>query len=63
MKQNHFGGVSLIFKNMEKGRFYFCSNCRRRDANKYCLYAPHGAAADDRDSHYCIEKGIFILQE
>lgn len=48
---------------MHKGRFYFCSNCRRRDDNKYCPYAPHGDAADDRDAHYCIEKGIFILQE
>lgn len=48
---------------MEKGRFYFCCNCGRRDVHNYCPFAPHGDAADDRDAYKCIESGDFILIE
>ena len=63
VKQSRYGGVRKIFKNMEKGRFYFCCNCGRRDVLNYCPFAPHGDAADDRDAHQCIESGDFILIE
>lgn len=63
MQLLRYGGVRKIFKNMEKGRFYFCCNCGRRDVLNYCPFAPHGDAADDRDAHQCIESGDFILIE